>query len=101
MLFFTGDMINAEQAENLGIVNWVVPDEQLEQETEALASRLAKGPTLAMGRTKKLINASDENTLEVQLENERQIQILSPQTEDYKEGLKAFLEKRSPKFKGK
>ncbi|MFC1824813.1 enoyl-CoA hydratase/isomerase family protein [Thermodesulfobacteriota bacterium] len=101
MLFFTGDMINAEQAENLGIVNRVVPDEQLEQETQALASRLSKGPTLAIGRTKKLINDGDKSSLEVQLENERQIQILSPQTEDYKEGVKAFLEKRPPKFKGR
>lgn len=100
-LFFTGDFIDAKEAENIGIVNKVVSDEDLERETMKLAARLAKGPTLAIGRTKALINEGFTNTLKTQMENERQNQIMSAGTEDYAEGVSAFLEKREPKFKGK
>lgn len=98
MLFFTGDMIDAVQAEYLGVVNRMVPDNQLEKETQALAAKLAKGPSLAMARTKKLINDAEVNSLEDQLKNELKIGVLSPQTEDFQEGMKAFLEKRRPVF---
>ncbi|UCD84579.1 MAG: enoyl-CoA hydratase [Deltaproteobacteria bacterium] len=99
--FFTGDIIDVKEAEKIYVVNKVVPDEDLEKETQELAARLAKGPTLAIGRTKELINEGFVNTLKSQLDDERQFQILSAGTEDYTEGVEAFLEKREPKFKGR
>jgi 2-(1,2-epoxy-1,2-dihydrophenyl)acetyl-CoA isomerase len=101
MLFFTGDMINAKQAEDFGFVNRVVPDETLDEETRELALRMAAGPTLAIGRTKKLMNDGYNNSLVQQLENEFETQMLSARSEDKKEGIKAFMEKRPPKFQGK
>jgi 2-(1,2-epoxy-1,2-dihydrophenyl)acetyl-CoA isomerase len=101
MLFFTGDMISAEQAESFGFVNMLVPDEKLEEETGELASRMASGPTLAIGRTKKLMNDGYNNSLEQHLENEFETQMLSARTQDKIEGIKAFMEKRPPNFQGK
>lgn len=99
--FFSGEVITAREAAKLGIVNKVVAERDLEGATRELSTRLAEGPTLAIGRTKSLINDAFLNTLEQQLANERQIQMLSPHTEDYTEGLRAFLEKRKPRFKGR
>ena len=100
-LFFTGDFVDAKEAEKMGIVNRVVPEGELGRTTEELATRLAKGPTLAMGRTKRLINLAFTNTLESQLENELQAQVASASTKDFIEGVTAFLGKREPKFEGK
>ena len=95
-----GERLVVVKAEKIGIVNKVVSDKDLERETQELAARLAKGPTLAIGRTKALINEGFTNTLKTQMENERQNQIISAGTEDFEEGVEAFLEKREPKFKG-
>jgi 2-(1,2-epoxy-1,2-dihydrophenyl)acetyl-CoA isomerase len=72
-LFFTGEVITAQEAAEFGIVNKVVPEDDLEEATGDLATRLARGPTLAIGRTKSLINQGFLNTLEQQLVNERQV----------------------------
>lgn len=100
-LFFTSDVIDANEALKLGIVNKVVPEDDLERSTKELAIKLAKGPPLAIAKTKALINQGLTSDIESQLENERQAQILSSQTDDFKEGLTAFFEKREPKFQGR
>ena len=66
-----------------------------------LAAQLAAMPTKAIGLTKRLLNQSYSNNLEQQLEAERDLQILSSESNDYNEGVKAFLEKRKPSFTGK
>jgi 2-(1,2-epoxy-1,2-dihydrophenyl)acetyl-CoA isomerase len=100
-LCFTGDMVNAKEAERMGLVNKVVPAEELEAEALALAERLAQGPTKAIGLMKTIINRGLNSDLAAVCEYEAQAQSILFQTEDFKEGMQAFLEKREPKFKGR
>jgi len=100
-LIFTGDMIDAREAERLGLVNKVVPGNQLEGAARELALRLANGATLALGRAKVLLNNSQQNDLATQLDLEREMLSLSYGSEDYREGVTAFKEKRVPTFKGR
>jgi 2-(1,2-epoxy-1,2-dihydrophenyl)acetyl-CoA isomerase len=100
-IFYIGDPIDADEAVRLGLVNRVVPDAELEKETRALARRLAQGPTLAFARAKELVYRSLSESLETQLENERELLGLSTLSEDFREGVQAFIEKREPKFKGR
>jgi 2-(1,2-epoxy-1,2-dihydrophenyl)acetyl-CoA isomerase len=100
-LAFTGEFVNAQRAEEWGLVNQVVKDEELMETTTALAQKLAAGPTLAMGRAKALINQSLNESLETQMENETRAIALSGATEDFQEGVTAFLSKRSPNFQAR
>ena len=100
-IFYIGDPIDADEALRLGLVNRVLPDAELEKETQALAQRLAQGPTLALARAKELVHSSLSESLETQLENERDLLGLSTLSEDFHEGVQAFIEKREPKFKGR
>lgn len=100
-LFFSGDFISAEHAAEMGIVNRVVPDEELDDAVGEMVGALAGGPGLAIGRTKMLLQQSSSADLPSQLASERQMQILSIATEDAMEGCRAFLEKRGPRFQGK
>lgn len=100
-IFYTGDSIASSEAQRLGLINRVVPDADLEEETRALARRLAQGPTLALARAKELVHRSLGETLETQLEHERHFIGLSAISDDFREGLQAFTEKRSPKFRGR
>lgn len=95
------DIFDAETARALGLVNWVVPAEQLAAETAKIMRRLAGGPTFAYARTKALINQSFDTCLEAQLEAELQGFARCARTADLAEGLAAFLEKRKPVFTGK
>jgi len=97
---FTGDAIDAREAHRLGMVNRVVPDGELEQATLDLARKLAQGPPLAMARAKELVYRSLGETLESQLENEREAIVRSAATQDFREGVSAFVEKRRPTFRG-
>ncbi|MDX6611390.1 MAG: 2-(1,2-epoxy,2-dihydrophenyl)acetyl-CoA isomerase [Blastocatellia bacterium] len=99
-LLMTGDVVHAARAAELGMINAVVPDAELMNSALELAGRLAAAPTAAIGRIKRLLEASATNDLPAQLELERATQIESGQTHDFKEGVTAFLEKRPPKFKG-
>jgi 2-(1,2-epoxy-1,2-dihydrophenyl)acetyl-CoA isomerase len=94
------ETFDAQEALRLGLVNRVVPAESLNIEVDKLAKRLASGPTQAYGRLKRLMRQSFETTLADQLESERLNFLASAQTDDFKEALNAFFEKRKPTFKG-
>jgi 2-(1,2-epoxy-1,2-dihydrophenyl)acetyl-CoA isomerase len=100
-LFYTGDMIDAKTALSLGIVNQVVPAAQLETEVKSLAQKIAQGPSLAIHAVKKALFASEEKELARALDNEVQEQIRCYLSEDCKEGIRAFFEKRRPNYQGK
>jgi 2-(1,2-epoxy-1,2-dihydrophenyl)acetyl-CoA isomerase len=95
-----GERFDAKTAHELNLVNWVVPAEDLDAETAKLAARLARGPSVALGETKALINACIDNTLEAQLAMEAESFARSAATQDFAEGVTAFVEKRSAKFTG-
>ena len=100
-LMYTGDMINAAEAERLGIVNKVVPHDQLMNETMALAKRIANGPPLTIELIKRAIyKGLTENDLWHQIHYEWHLQSLVVATKDFKEGVMSFLEKREPNFMG-
>lgn len=99
-LFMTGGTIEAKRAEEIGMINRVVPAAELLQEAQKLAAQLASGPTGAYGRIKRMLNASFSNDLRSQLALEAECQLESGRSSDFKEGVAAFFEKRSPVFKG-
>lgn len=100
-LAMLGDKVSAEEAERLGMIYKVISFENFEEEVKQLALKLAQMPTLALGKIKEAFNKSLNNNLEQQLALESKLQIEAAQTEDYKEGVAAFMEKRQPNFKGK
>jgi len=100
-LLMTGDVVSATRAAELGMINTAVADADLMDAALKLASRLAAAPTAAIGRIKQLLAQSETNDLASQLELERTTQIESGKTQDFKEGVAAFLEKRTPQFSGK
>jgi len=100
-LMLLGDKVKAVDAERLGMVYKVFSSEEFTQETQKLARTLAQMPTKALGMTKRLLNASMTNDVKSQLELESKLQIEAAQSEDYAEGVAAFVEKRRPNFKGK
>ncbi|SRR5712691_361850 len=100
-LFYTGDMIDAKTALALGIVNQVVPAAQLEATVRTLAERIGQGPSLPIRAVKKALFASDEKELAQALDNEVREQVRCYMSDDCREGIRAFFEKRQPKFQGK
>src|SRR5713101_1223326 len=100
-LFYTGDMIDAKTALALGIVNHVVPAAELESEVKKLAKKIAQGPYLAIRAVKKELFARGEKDLARALDNEVQEQLRCYLSEDCREGIRAFFERRPPKFQGK
>ncbi len=100
-MVFSGEPVNAQEAAAMGLVTKVVLAEKLNEEANALAKKFAQGPTRAMGMAKRLIYGGLEKNLADQLDDEANLQTLSRLTEDHKEGLLAFREKRTPQFKGK
>ncbi len=99
-LIYTNRVLTAKEAEALGLVNRAVPDAEFAAALNALATELAAGPTLALGRAKRLLLMSGQESLETQMENETQFIVLSSKTADFREGVKAFTEKRRPLFTG-
>jgi len=99
-LMMTGDIVTAERALEMGMINAVVPDEELLPRALAMAEKLTQAPTAAIGRIKELLEASATNDYGGQLELERETQIQSGLTKDFREGVAAFIEKRPPKFVG-
>ena len=100
-LMFTGDIIEAHEAERLGLINRVVPQEELSKQTRELAERLARGPTRAIGLCKRTLNLGINADLASVLDAESEGQAVARQTEDHWEGVQAFLEKRPARFLGK
>jgi enoyl-CoA hydratase/carnithine racemase len=100
-LYLTGKIIDAKEAERIGLVNQAVPDDQLEPTVMDRAKQLANGPTRVLGIIKKLLNTSAGLNLESALELETYSVALCAEMEEFKEGYTAFLEKRKPVFKKK
>ena len=95
-----GEMLPAEEAARLGLVDYVVDDESMLAEAEKMAVRLAKGPTRAYGEIRRLFSKAFTQSLETQLEDEAQGLTRAAGTADAREGITAFVEKRKPKFTG-
>ncbi|SDB55341.1 2-(1,2-epoxy-1,2-dihydrophenyl)acetyl-CoA isomerase [Flavobacteriaceae bacterium MAR_2010_188] len=100
-LSMLGDKINATEAERIGMIYKVLSAENYNNEVDEIANKLANLPTKALGMIKHLLNQSMTNGLVSQLDLESKFQIEAAQSEDYKEGVSAFIEKRKPNFKGK
>lgn len=99
-LTFFADMIDAKEAESLGLVNKVVPVGELDALADDWGRRLAAGPTLALGLSKRLLDASANATFEQALEDEARCQHITYTSKDMREGIAAFMERREPRFSG-
>lgn len=100
-LALTGEPLGAAQAADWGLIWKALPDAALMEEARGLTARLSVGPTLGLGLTKQVIQAAAVNTLEDQLEIEADAMKTCGESEDYAEGVSAFLHKRAPEFRGR
>jgi 2-(1,2-epoxy-1,2-dihydrophenyl)acetyl-CoA isomerase len=100
-LYLSGEVIDAPRALELGLVNRVVPHDELEEETMALARQIASGPSLALARMKENLNLAESSDLAALLDQEALNMRLSGLTDDHREAAQAFVEKRQPVFRGR
>ena len=100
-LIFTGEMISAEEAYALGLLNKLVSPEQLMSETYELARKLADGPPISIRLAKRALYHNQDVDLRAALEFETLAQNVCRETEDAREGIRAFVEKRAPQFQGR
>ncbi len=100
-LAMLGEKLSAEKAESWGLIWKAVPDEDLAAETQAMARHFASAPTKGLAFTKQALYASPHNTLQQQLTLECGMMSELGRSDDYREGVAAFMEKRAPQFKGK
>lgn len=99
-LLFTGDMISAEEAERLGLINKVVPQNKLKEAVNEMAQKLASKAPISLGLLKTVVNKGVNTDLTAGLELEKNMVSLTLDTKDAHEGMRAFLEKRKAEFKG-
>jgi 2-(1,2-epoxy-1,2-dihydrophenyl)acetyl-CoA isomerase len=100
-LAMLGDKVSAIEAEKMGMIYKAVPVEEFEKVVQTISEKLAQMPTYGLALTKKAFNESLSNNLERQLEAESRLQIEASESEDCRDGITAFVEKRKPTFKGK
>jgi 2-(1,2-epoxy-1,2-dihydrophenyl)acetyl-CoA isomerase len=100
-LMMTGEKISAKDADTMGMIFTTYPDDIFKDSVDILATAIAQMPTKGLALTKKVLNKSLFDGLEKQLSRESKWQIIAAQTEDYTEGVRAFIEKRKPVFLGK
>ena len=100
-LLTTNRKVRADEALQMGLVNQVVPTDELDAAVTALAGQFAQAPTRSIGLTKRVLNKVASMTLAQALEYEAQIQDIAVQTEDHRQGVQAFIEKRPPHFLGR
>ncbi len=100
-LVFFGDDLSAQDAERLGLVNKVVPAAELETALRTWAKRLAEGPTFAVGLSKRMLNRSLQADMDSLFAEEAFTQALVANSDDMREGIRSFMEKRPPAFKGR
>ncbi|MCU0805917.1 MAG: 2-(1,2-epoxy-1,2-dihydrophenyl)acetyl-CoA isomerase PaaG [Burkholderiales bacterium] len=100
-LALLADKLTAEDAERWGLIWKAVDDDKLMSEARAIAAQLAAGPTMALVAIKRALHAAEKNTLDEQLDHERDVQRTLGASDDYAEGVRAFMEKRKAQFKGR
>ena len=100
-LVLLADIIDAAEADRIGLVNRVVPEGELDDTVDAIAARLAAGPPIALAMSKRLLNNSFDVTLEQALDDEGLAQTVTFSTEDVAEAMGAFIDKRDPVFRGR
>jgi 2-(1,2-epoxy-1,2-dihydrophenyl)acetyl-CoA isomerase len=100
-LFFLGDVIDSTEAHRLGLVNRVIAHDQLEAEALAMARKIAHGPLTSYRYMKANVNLATHTDFRTLLDREAETHLRCGQTEDHKEGVRAFMEKRPPKFSGR
>ena len=99
-LMMLGDKVTAEDAEAMGMIYKVVNDEMFDEEIAKTCKKLANMPTLGLGLTKRALHQSFKNDIHEQLALEDKLQSIAGHSDDYGEGVRAFVEKRKPIFKG-
>ena len=100
-LALLGDRLSAEQAAQWGLIWAAFDDTDLMSQATTIAARLAKGPPKAFAQIKHALDIAPDNSLDEQLEHERRVQGILGDTDDFREGVTAFLSKRDPQFKGR
>ena len=99
-LTFLGEPVHAKEAAEMGMIWKMLPDTEFDAYIDNIAQRLAQQPTYALALTKQALQRSAENNIDQQLELEQNLQYLALSSQDYKEGVQAFVEKRPAQFTG-
>ena len=100
-MLLLGEKVNGSEAAEWGLIHHAVPDDDLDASVDELLARLTTGPTVALGLAKQAINANQQNTLDQAMRQELYNLALSCRTADFKEGLAAFRDRRTPDFQGR